>query len=104
MVPKNFRISKKDNCSFCRIPEPTNSKSWGIPEFRKNLNGFPGIPVKIYKILGKFVDFQSYSLSIFYWISNVVHGREWIFSGIAQYDVVHLSGAIFQKSVIYSQV
>ena len=25
--PKNFRISKKDNCSFCRIPEPANSKS-----------------------------------------------------------------------------
>ena len=73
-VPKNFRISKKDNCSFCRIPEPADSKSWGIPEFCKNLNGFPGIPVKIYKILGKFVDFQSYSLSISYRISNVVHG------------------------------
>ena len=55
-VPKNFRISKKDNCSFCRIPEPADSKSWGIPEFCKNLNGFPGIPVKIYKILGKFLD------------------------------------------------
>ena len=26
-VPKNFRISKKDNCSFCRIPEPADSKS-----------------------------------------------------------------------------
>ena len=26
-VPNNFRISKKDNCSFCRIPEPTDSKS-----------------------------------------------------------------------------
>ena len=52
-APKNFRISKKDNCSFGRIPEPADSKSWGIPEFRKTLNGFPGIPVKIYKILGK---------------------------------------------------
>ena len=26
-VTKNFRISKKDNCSFCRIPEPADSKS-----------------------------------------------------------------------------
>ena len=58
---------------FCRIPEPADSKSWRIPEFRQNLNGFPGIPVKIYKILKKFVDFQSYSLSISYRISNVVH-------------------------------
>ena len=82
-VPKHFRISKKDNCSFCRIPEPANSKFEGIPEFRKNLNGFPGIPVKIYKILGKFVDFQSYSLSISYRISIVVHGGVWIFSGMA---------------------
>ena len=73
-VPKNFRISKKDNCSFCKIPEPADSKSCGIPEFRKKLNGFPGIPVKIYKILGKFVDFRSYSLSISYRISIVVHG------------------------------
>ena len=24
---KNFRISKKDNCSFCRIPEPADSKA-----------------------------------------------------------------------------
>ena len=35
---------------------------------------FPGIPVKIYKILGIFVDFQSCSLSISYRIPNVVHG------------------------------
>ena len=47
---------KKDNCSFCRIPEPVESKSRGIPEFHKNLNGFPGILVKICKILRKFVD------------------------------------------------
>ena len=59
---------------FCRIPEPADSRSWRIPEFRQNLNGFPGIPVKIYKNLKKFVDFQSYSLSISYRISNVVHG------------------------------
>ena len=32
-VPKNFRISKKDNCNCCRIPEPAHSKSSGIPEF-----------------------------------------------------------------------
>ena len=73
-VPKNFRISKKDNCSFCRIPEPADSKPWGIPEFRKNLEGFPGMLVKIYKILGKFVDFQSYTPSISYRISIVVDG------------------------------
>ena len=90
LVPKNFRISKKDNCSFCIIPEATDFKSWRIPEFRKNFNGFPGIPVKIYKILGIFVDFHSYSLSISYRISNVVHGVcvcvcVCIFSGIAQY-------------------
>ena len=48
-VPKTFRISKKDNCSFCRIPKPADGKFRGIPEFRKNLNGFLGIPVKMYK-------------------------------------------------------
>ena len=72
-VPKNFRISKKDNSSFCRIPNAAHSKSWGIPEFCKILNGFPGIPVKIHKIFGKFMDFQSGSLSIYYRISDVVH-------------------------------
>ena len=46
-VPKNFRISKKYNGSLCRIPYSADSKSWGIPEFRKILNGFPGIPVKL---------------------------------------------------------
>ena len=56
-VPRNFRISKKDNCSFCRIPEPADSKPGGIPEFRKNLNGFPEIPAKIYKILGEICGF-----------------------------------------------
>ena len=25
--PKNFRISKTDNWNFCRIPEPSDSKS-----------------------------------------------------------------------------
>ena len=33
-----------------------------------------GIPVKIHKILEILVDFQSYSLSISYRISSVVHG------------------------------
>ena len=73
-VSKNFRISKKDNCSFCRSQKPADSKSLGIPEFCKTLNGFPGIPVKIYNILGKFMDFQSCSWSISYRISSVVHG------------------------------
>ena len=34
-VPRNFRISTKDNSSFCRIPKPADSKSWGIPDFAK---------------------------------------------------------------------
>ena len=32
-VPKNFRISKKDNSSFSRIPNLADSKSWGMPQF-----------------------------------------------------------------------
>ena len=55
-VPKNFRISKKYNGSLCRIPYPTDSKSWEIPEFCKTLSGFPGIPVKINKIFGIFMN------------------------------------------------
>ena len=73
-VPRNFRISKKDNSSLYRIPNPAESKSLGIPEFYKILNGFAGIPIKIHKILGKFMEFQSSSPSIYYRISNVVHG------------------------------
>ena len=53
--------------------KPADSKSWGIPEFWKILNGFAGIPIKIHKISGKFMEFQSGSLSICYRISNVVH-------------------------------
>ena len=56
---KNFRISKKYSGSLCRIPYPADSKSWGIPEVRNSLNGFPGIPVKIDKILRIFIEFQS---------------------------------------------
>ena len=82
-VPKRFRISKKCNGSLCKIPYPANSKSWGILEFRKNLNGIPGIPAK----LTKFWEYSSthVRLSINYRISNVVHGGMRIFSGIAQY-------------------
>ena len=54
----------------------------------KILNGFPGIQVKIHKILWKFMDFQSGSLSSSYSISNVVH--VWIFSGISQYKIEFL--------------
>ena len=82
-VPKNFRISKKDSSNLCRIPNSGDSSSWEIPESCKILNGFSGIPVKIHKILGKFVEFQSGSPNIFYRISNVVHGGVWILSGIA---------------------
>ena len=60
--------------SCCRIPNVADSKYWGIPEFCKTLNDFRGIPVKIHKILGKVMDFQSTSLSTFDRISNVVHG------------------------------
>ena len=71
-VLKNFRISKNDDRSFCRIPDLADSKYWGIPEFCKTLNDFRRILVKLHKILAKFIDFQSSSLSIFYMISNVV--------------------------------
>ena len=72
-VLKNFRISKNDSSSFCRIPNLAGCKSWGIPEFCNTLNGFRGNPVKVHKILGKFMKFQSCSPSIFCRISNVVH-------------------------------
>ena len=84
LVLKNFRISRMDNSNFCRIPNPADLKSWGIPEFCKSLNGFCGIPVKILKILGGTMDFQSGWPSIYCRISDVVHGGVWIFSGIAQ--------------------
>ena len=48
--------------------------------------GFPGIPVKIHKILGKLMEFQSGSPSLHYRISNVVHGGVWIFSEIVHYN------------------
>ena len=73
-APKTVRISKKDSSSLCRIPNPADSKSWGIPEIYKILNGFPGIPVHVHKIWRKFMEFQSSSPSIYYRISNVVHG------------------------------
>ena len=73
-VPKNFRISKKDSSSLCRIPNSADSNSWRISKFSKIMNGFPGIPVKTHKILGKFMRFLSGSPSIYYRISNVLHG------------------------------
>ena len=85
-VAKNFRISKKDSSNLCRIPNAANSKSWGVPQFCKILNGFAGIPIKIHKILAKFMEFQSGSPSIYYRISNVVHGGMWILSGTAHYQ------------------
>ena len=54
-----FQDFQECSSSFCRIPNLADSKSKGIPEFCKILNGFRGIPVKIHKILGKFMDFQS---------------------------------------------
>ena len=84
-IPKNFRISKKDSGSLRRIPNPDGWNSWGIPEFCKILNGFPRIPVKIHRILGKFMEFQSGSPSIYYRIPVSSIGGVWIFSGIAQW-------------------
>ena len=39
-VPKNFKIFLKDNCSFCKIQEPADSKSRGIPEFEFEIPKF----------------------------------------------------------------
>ena len=44
---------------YTGFPYRDDSESWGIPEFRKDLNGFPGIPVKINKIFGILMEFQS---------------------------------------------
>ena len=74
LVPRNFMISKKDSSSFCRISNPTDSKSWEIPKFRMTLNGFPGIPVKIHKVWEKFIDSQSALPSLYYRIFNILHG------------------------------
>ena len=65
---------QKDWSILCRIPNPADSKSWGFPEFWKILNGVGGIPIKIHKIQGEFMEFQSGSPSIYCRISNVVHG------------------------------
>ena len=74
LVPRNFMISKKESSSFCRISNPTDSKSWEILKFRMTLNGFPGIPVKLHKVWEKFIDSQSALPSLYYRISNVLHG------------------------------
>ena len=74
LVPRNFMISQKESSSFCRISNPTDSKSWEIPKFRMTLNGFPGIPVKIHKVREKFIDSQSALPSLYCRISNVLHG------------------------------
>ena len=84
-VPKNFRISKNCNDSLCRIPYPADSKSWGIPEFRKILNGFPGIPVKIDKMLGIFMDSIQADPAFITGFPMSSMGSMWIFSGIAHY-------------------
>ena len=91
---QKFQDFQKHSSSLCRIPYPADSESWGIPEFFKILNGFPGIP-------GKFMEFLSGSPSIYYRISNVVHGGVWIFSGIAhsrQRDESHSLLALITKA------
>ena len=79
-VPKNFRISKKDNSSFCRIANPADSKPQIISEFCKTWKGFVEFRFKLVKIWRTLMDFQSGSLSIHYRISNVVWGGG-VFSG-----------------------
>ena len=66
--------------------KPTDSKSWGIPEFRKNLNDFPGIPVKIYKIWGHLwiSSHTHWALLTGFPMSSMGGGGGGIFSGIAQ--------------------
>ena len=54
--------------------KPCWLKFLGNSRFWKILNGFPRIPVKIHKILGKFMEFPSGSPSIYYRISSVVRG------------------------------
>ena len=100
-VPKNFRISKKDSSSLCRILNPADSESWGIPKFCKTLNSFSGILVKIHKILG---NSSNSSLSIYYRISNVFHGGVWIFSGIAQYSFSNCIRALQEEMSLHTQV
>ena len=63
--------------------KPCWFKIMGNSRFWKILNGFAGIPIKIHKILGKFMEFQSGSPSIYYRISSIVHGGVWIFCGMA---------------------
>ena len=89
-VPKNFRISKKDSSSLCRIPNPADSKSWRIPEICKILNGFAGIPVKTHKILrgNSWNSSQAHRAFITGFPMSSIGGGGWIFSGIAHHGVV----------------
>ena len=73
-VPKIPGFPRRTVAVYAGFQTLLDSKSWGIPEFCKILNGFAGIPIKIHKMLGKYMEFQSGSLSIYYRISNVVHG------------------------------
>ena len=71
-VPKNFRISKKDSSSLCRIPNPADSNSSGIPEFCKVLNGFPGIVGEIHGIPVRFTQHLLQEVRIF---SGIAHSK-----------------------------
>ena len=70
------------------------SNSWGIPQFCKILNGFPGIPVKIDKIFGKFMEFQSGSPSIYYRISQC---RPGVCVDIFWNSAMHTQSLFFQS-------
>ena len=101
-VPKNLRISKKNNCSFCRIPEPADS----------NLEEFQNF-AKIWMV---FLEFQLKFAKVWrnLWISSHTHWAfltgfpmssmkgVWIFSGIAQYKADSFSTSLLQ-TMFYSK-
>ena len=54
LVPKNFRISKKDSSSLCSIPNPADSNSGEFQNFERfcdknsqNIRKIRGIPVRL---------------------------------------------------------
>ena len=79
-VIKTFRISKNDSSSFCRIPNLTGSKSWGIPEFY--FEWFSWNSVKNSQNFGKIHGFPVMLTKHFLQDSSM--GGVLVFSGIAQ--------------------
>ena len=80
---KNIRISKEEMAVFVAFKPFIDSKSWGIQEFRKTLNGFSQIPDQnsqnSWEIYGLPVSLTESSLHDF---QCCLGGRGRIFSGI----------------------